>query len=216
MGPRSESCEPEEREADEVSDHGAYLEIGMNSPESRRSEFESVALPLLDDLFRTAVAMTGNRTAAEDLVQESYLEAWKSFHRFEPGTNCRAWMFKILIHRVHHYRRRWYQWGSKMQTDDLLVDKLRYEHPIPEDVRDEDMLLALSRLPEMFREIVLLADVQEFAYKEIATMLGIPLGTVMSRLNRGRRHLREQLLAVTGATAQSRSDRRTRPPSTGG
>jgi RNA polymerase sigma-70 factor (ECF subfamily) len=174
----------------------------MNTAESRRPEFESAALPHLDDLFRTAVAMTGNRTEAEDLVQEAYLEAWKSFHRFETGTNCRAWMFKILIHRVHHYRRRWYQWGSKTQSDELLVDNLRYEDPIPETVKDEDMLLALSRLPEMFREIVLLADVQEFAYKEIASMLEIPVGTVMSRLSRGRRHLRQELLAITGGDAR--------------
>jgi RNA polymerase sigma-70 factor (ECF subfamily) len=180
----------------------------MNTAESRRPEFESAALPHLDDLFRTAVAMTGNRTEAEDLVQEAYLEAWKSFHRFETGTNCRAWMFKILIHRVHHYRRRWYQWGSKTQSDELLVDNLRYEDPIPESVKDEDMLLALSRLPEMFREIVLLADVQEFAYKEIAGMLEIPVGTVMSRLSRGRRHLRQELLAITGNDARAAANPR--------
>lgn len=177
----------------------------MNTAQSRRPEFESAALPHLDDLFRTAVAMTGNRTEAEDLVQEAYLEAWKSFHRFETGTNCRAWMFKILIHRVHHYRRRWYQWGSRTQSDELLVEGLRHEDPIPEEVTDEDMLLALSRLPEMFREIVLLADVQEFAYKEIAVMLEIPVGTVMSRLSRGRGHLRRELAAIGGLPARSPS-----------
>lgn len=170
----------------------------MNSAEARRAEFEAAALPHLDGLYRTATAMVSNRTEAEDLVQETFLEAWKSFHRFETGTNCRAWMFKILIHRVHHYRRKWYQWGSKTQSDDLLVDRLTYEEPIPDEVRDEDLLQALAGIPEMFREIVLLADVQEFAYKEIAAMMDIPVGTVMSRLSRGRKHLREELISITG------------------
>jgi RNA polymerase sigma-70 factor (ECF subfamily) len=145
--------------------------------------------------------MVGNRSEAEDLVQEAYLEAWKSFHRFQLGTNCRAWMFKILIHRVHHYRRKWYRWYSKAESEDLIIDRLTHEEPIPDDVRDEDLLNALGRIPDMFREIVLLADVQEFAYKEIATMLEIPVGTVMSRLSRGRRHLREELLTIAPAFA---------------
>lgn len=173
------------------------MTIPMSSAESRREEFESAALPHIDDLFRTASAMVGSRTVAEDLVQETCLEAWKSFHRFEAGTNCRAWMFKILIHRVHHYRRKWYQWFSKTTSDELLVDNLKYEAPVPDDIRDEDLLKALESIPEMFRVIVLLADVQEFSYKEIATMLEIPVGTVMSRLSRGRKHLREQLLAIS-------------------
>lgn len=174
----------------------------MIPAESRRPEFEAVALPHLDDLYRTASGMVSSRTQAEDLVQETYLEAWKSFHRFEPGTNCRAWLFKILIHRVHHYRRKWYQVFSKNQSDDLLVDNLRYEAPVPDELKDEEILLALSRIPEMFRVIVLLADVQEFAYKEIASMLEIPVGTVMSRLSRGRRHLREELLSVAPSFAR--------------
>lgn len=175
--------------------------------ESRRAEFESSALPHLDDLYRTASAMVSNRTAAEDLVQETYLEAWKSFHRFQAGTNCRAWLFKILIHRVHHYRRKWYQWFSKTQSDELIVDNLKYETPIPDDVKDEDLVNALQRIPEMFRVIVMLADVQEFAYKEIAVMLDIPVGTVMSRLSRGRKHLREELLAIApGFAPQARAE----------
>lgn len=173
----------------------------MIPAESRREEFEAVALPHLDDLFRTASAMVSNRTQAEDLVQEAYLEAWKSFHRFEPGTNCRAWLFKILIHRVHHYRRKWYQWFSKTESDELIVDNLKYEAPIPDELKDEDLLAALGRIPEMFRVIVLLADVQEFAYKEIAQMLDIPVGTVMSRLSRGRKHLREELLSIAPSFA---------------
>ena len=172
------------------------MKMPVRTGEARLAEFEAAALPHIDDLFRTASAMVGNKTVAEDLVQETCLEAWKSFHRFETGTNCRAWMFKILIHRVHHYRRKWYQWSSKTTSDELLVDNLRYESPMPEDIKDEDLVKALATIPEMFRVIVLLADVQEFSYKEVATMLEIPVGTVMSRLSRGRKHLREQLLAI--------------------
>ncbi len=168
----------------------------MNTPDTKRADFEAAALTYLDDLFRTATAMTGNRTEAEDLVQQTYLEAWKSFHRFELGTNCRAWLFKILIHRVHHYRRRWYRWTSKSESDDLLIDRLTYEEPVPETICDEDVLAALKQLPEMFREILMLADVQEFSYKEISSMLEVPIGTVMSRLSRARKRLKESLLEI--------------------
>lgn len=160
----------------------------------RRQEFEASALPHLNDLYRAAASMTGP-TEAEDLVQETYLEAWKSFHRFQPGTNCKAWIFKILIHRIHHYRRKWYQMFSKMQNDTLMLEQLEAVEDLHEAVRDEEILGALQRLPEMFREILLLADVQEFSYKEIADMLDVPIGTVMSRLNRGRKHLRAELQA---------------------
>lgn len=178
----------------------------MSTPDTKLADFETAALPHLDDLYRTASAMVGNRSEAEDLVQEAYLEAWKSFHRFELGTNCRAWMFKILIHRVHHYRRKWYRWYSKAESEDLIIDRLTHEDPIPENVRDEDLLLALSHIPDMFREIVMLADVQEFSYKEIASMLEIPVGTVMSRLSRGRKHLREELLRVAPGFASRLAD----------
>jgi RNA polymerase sigma-70 factor, ECF subfamily len=161
------------------------------------SDFEAAALPHMNDLFRSAVSMVNSRTEAEDLLQEVYLEAWKSFHRFEVGTNCRAWLFKILFHRVQHYRRRWYQWTSKMESEDLVIDTIRYQPPIPDNLTDEEILAALARIPEMFRSIVVLADVEEFSYKEIASMLGIPVGTVMSRLSRGRKYLREQLAGST-------------------
>lgn len=178
----------------------------MSTPEVKAADFEAAALPHLNDLFRTAAAMTGNRSEAEDLVQEAYLEAWKSFHRFELGTNCRAWLFKILVHRVHHYRRRWFRWTSKSESEDLLIDRLTYEEPIPDSVSDEDMLAALKKLPEMFREILLLADVEEFSYKEIASMLDLPIGTVMSRLSRARRHLKDALIEAAPSFAARHSD----------
>ena len=157
-------------------------------------EFESAALPHLNDLYRTAARVIGNRTEAEDLVQETYFQAWKSFHRFEPGTNCRAWLFKILFHLIQHQRRKWYNSRLVKESDQMpLQDTVAYEAPVPQHLRDEDVLAALEKISVHYREVVLLADVQEFSYKEIAATLGVPVGTVMSRLSRGRKLLRAEL-----------------------
>jgi RNA polymerase sigma-70 factor, ECF subfamily len=166
---------------------------------TRVEDFEAAALPHLADLYRSASLLLQNSTEAEDLVQEVYLEAWKSFHRFEPGTNCRAWLFKILFHRLHHLRRRLIK-ASKMEgfAETAEEDKVMAEPPVPQEIRDDDILLALAKVPPDFREVVLMADVQEFSYKEIAEALRIPLGTVMSRLSRGRKLLRQELASVAG------------------
>ena len=156
-------------------------------------EFEAVALPHLNDLYRTAVHLVRDATEAHDIVQEAYLQAWKAFHRFEPGTNCRAWLFKILINEVRHYRRRWFNNRTVSAGEQPLEETVAFEPPISDDIKDEDILAALNGVPPTFREIVLLADVQEFSYREIAEMTGIPVGTVMSRLSRGRKQLREKL-----------------------
>jgi RNA polymerase sigma-70 factor, ECF subfamily len=158
--------------------------------------FEAEALPHFDDLYRTAVRVIGERETAEDLVQETYLEAWKSFRRFEPGTHCRAWLFKILFHVIHHHRRKWFRFKFTREDEQLLEQTLVYEPPIPQDITDEDMLAALDRVPQSYREVLLLADVQEFSYKEVADTLSVPIGTVMSRLSRGRAILRTQLSAT--------------------
>ncbi|MGO9270219.1 MAG: sigma-70 family RNA polymerase sigma factor [Terriglobia bacterium] len=160
-------------------------------------DFEAVAMPHFPDLYRTARLLARDRAEAEDLVQEVYLEAWKSFHRFQTGTNCRAWLFKILFHRLHHFRRRWAK-AAKMEAFENPEDQdnLIAETPVPQEVRDEDVLLALGKVPIEFREVVLLADVQEFSYKEIAETMKLPLGTVMSRLSRGRKLLRQELAGV--------------------
>jgi RNA polymerase sigma-70 factor, ECF subfamily len=158
----------------------------------RLETFESVAMPHTSDLFRTAMALLGNRAEAEDAVQECLLQAWKSFHRFQPGTNCRAWLYKILFHVVSHHRRRSHRLvlGEDPQ---ILEDTLPAKPEIPETLTDEDMLSAVRRMPTQFAEVLLLADVQEFSYKEIQDALGIPIGTVMSRLSRARDQLRRQL-----------------------
>jgi RNA polymerase sigma-70 factor, ECF subfamily len=123
-------------------------------------EFETAALPYLHDLYRTALRVLSNARDAEDLVQETYLQAWKSFHRFEPGTNCRAWLFKILFHRIHHHRRKWFNSGAVKESDEILAETLAYEPPIPEQLADEEVLAALERIPPDFRAVVLLADVE--------------------------------------------------------
>jgi RNA polymerase sigma-70 factor, ECF subfamily len=156
-------------------------------------EFEAVALPHMNDLFRTAVHLVRDRTAAQDLVQEAYMHAWRAFDRFETGTNCRAWMFKILINEVRHYRRRWFDTKTVSEGEQWFEETLKFEPPVPEHIQDEDVLEALDGIPEDFREAVLLADVQEFSYREIAEMTKVPVGTVMSRLSRGRKLLRLKL-----------------------
>lgn len=177
----------------------------MNEPVTAE-EFESAALPHLNDLFRAARHVVGDAHQAEDLVQETYLQAWKSFHRFEPGTNCRAWLFKILFHVISHHRRKWYKWSRSAADDETLEQTLPYEPPIPQQLTDEEVLAAFEKIPAQYREVVLLSDVEEFSYKEIAETLGIPLGTVMSRLSRGRRLLREQLAGVAENYGMGRSD----------
>lgn len=157
------------------------------------NDFESITMVHMNDLYRTARRTLGSQTEAEDVVQETYLQAWKSFHRFEPGTNIKAWMFKIMFHVIHHHRRKAFRLVTLKEEESILFDQLAYEPPVAQELRDEDVLAALDRMPENFRAVILLADVQEFSYKEIQEMLGIPIGTVMSRLNRGRKLLRTYL-----------------------
>lgn len=182
-------------------------------PQVRLQDFEAVAMPHFPDLYRTSRILARDPAEAEDLVQDVFLEAWKSFHRFQAGTNCRAWLFKILFHRLHHFRRRWAKAAKVEQfSHPEDGDSFVAEPPVPQEIRDEDVLMALERLPIEFREVVLLADVQEFSYKEIAETLKLPMGTVMSRLSRARRLLRQQLAGVassygiTGAEHQPSQD----------
>ncbi len=161
----------------------------------RVEDFEAAALPHLNELFRTAARLVGNRTEAEDLLQETYLQAWKSFYRFELGTNCRAWLFRILLNKANHHRRRLF-WRKCHDSEAELESSLEYQPPINEQLGDEEVLRALERLPRHYREAVLLADVEDFSYKEIAAIKRVPIGTVMSRLSRGRKLLRAELADV--------------------
>ncbi len=165
--------------------------LATAAPASER--FQTEALPHLNDIFRTATRILGDRSRAEDVVQEVFLQAWKSFSRFESGTNCRAWLFKILFHCVNHQRRKWFRFPLLKETEEFVEANLAYAPPVAEHLTDEDILDALDRIPADFRAAVLLVDVQEFSYKETAEILCVPAGTVMSRLSRGRKLLREQL-----------------------
>jgi RNA polymerase sigma-70 factor (ECF subfamily) len=160
------------------------------------ARFDAEAIPHMNDVFRTATRMLADRSRAEDVVQEVFLQAWKSFVRFEAGTNCRAWLFKILFHCVNHHRRKWFRFPLLKETEEFVEANLSYTPPVPEHLTDEDILSALDRIPADFRAAVLLVDVEEFAYKEAAEILSVPVGTVMSRLSRGRKQLREQLAEV--------------------
>jgi RNA polymerase sigma-70 factor, ECF subfamily len=161
--------------------------------------FELEAMQHLDDLFRTAKRLTMNQTDAEDLVQETFMQAWKSFDHYELGTNCRAWLYKILFNKFDHYRRKKYTQAKYIQeADDLTFLSAAYAAPIPEHLTDTEVITALNKLPEHYRSVILLADVHEFDYKEVANILDIPMGTVMSRLSRARTQLRKSLAKVAG------------------
>jgi RNA polymerase sigma-70 factor (ECF subfamily) len=154
--------------------------------------FDAEALPHTDALFRAAASILHSRTEAEDAVQEAYLQALKSFHRFTPGTNCRAWLFRILFHVISHQRRKWFGRIIFSEREELEQTAV-YMEPVAEQLTDDELIQAFRKLPQQFAEVVMLADVQEFSYKEIQETLGIPVGTVMSRLSRGRQLLRVHL-----------------------
>lgn len=161
--------------------------------------FEAEALPHVDRLFRLAMWFERNRSEAEDLVQETMMQALQSFHRFRPGTNCGAWLATILQH-VRSNRRR--ARGRSLVVDDpgdRIAQTVPSVAPVPQELTDEDVLAALRRIPPPFQEVIVLCDVEELTYREIAEALGIPMGTVMSRLHRGRAVLRSALAASTGA-----------------
>jgi len=155
--------------------------------------FEAEALPHLDRLFRLALWFERNRHEAEDLVQETMMQALQSFHRFRPGTNCRAWLVTILQH-VRSNRQRARQRSPLVDDpDDRIANTIPFVAPVADTLTDEEMLGALGRIPVQFQEVIVLCDVEELTYKEIADALVIPLGTVMSRLHRGRALLRSEL-----------------------
>ena len=178
--------------------HAPALNIGgnINSKAKNSADFDAAAMPYLKEIFGVAARLVGNRAEAEDLVQEVYMQAWKSFHCFELGTNCRAWLFRILFNKHHHHRRKLMRW-RRIKTDDANLEQIPCnDSPVSEHLSDTEVLLALERLRHCYREVVLLADVQDFSYKEIAAILHVPVGTVMSRLSRGRKLLRSELADV--------------------
>ena len=155
--------------------------------------FEAEAMPHADRLFRLAMWLERNRAEAEDLVQETLVQALQSFHRYKAGTNCRAWLVTILHHVRSNRRRASGRLTLVQDVDDRIAATTPFVPPIPEDLTDDDLLAALRAIPEAYQHVVVLFDVEELTYKEIAQALDIPIGTVMSRLHRGRTLLRAQL-----------------------
>ena len=175
--------------------------------------FEEEALAQTDALYRVALRLTRNPAEADDLVQETYLKAFRSAGRFERGTNLRAWLFTILMNTHRNSRRD--ATRDPIEVDSEVVEQAQAmpgRAATPEDLlidatMDVDVKAALDALPETFRAAVWLRDVEEFSYAEIARMLDVPAGTVMSRISRGRKLLYEQLVATRGAAADRRSRR---------
>src|SRR5438876_6462521 len=158
-------------------------------------------------MYSAAFRLTRNSADAEDLVQETFLRAYRAFHQFEPGTNLKAWLYRILTNTfINSYRKK--QREPQTVSDDEVEDWYLYskmaeegmepsaEAAVLESLPDEDVQEALSSLPEQFRMAVMLADVEGFSYKEIAEIMGVPIGTVMSRLHRGRKALEKRLWDV--------------------
>jgi RNA polymerase sigma-70 factor, ECF subfamily len=171
--------------------------------DQRRERFEAEVLPQLDRLYSAALRYTRNPTDAEDLVQETVAKAYRSFHQFRPGTNLRAWLYRILhTTYISMYRKaqRRPQESLKEELDDYsFFDEIARsggrsaEREVLEELTSEEVRAALADLPETFRVAVYLADVEGFAYKEIAEIMDTPVGTVMSRLHRGRKALQKAL-----------------------
>jgi RNA polymerase sigma-70 factor, ECF subfamily len=177
--------------------------------EQTKKEFGDVAFPYMDEIYGAALRMTRNPAGAEDLSAEVFSKAWKSFHQFERGTNMRAWLYRILTNTyINHYRKRVRQ-GTPVNIDQYespdefyLYNKLletaddKQQDPaeaILAKFAEDDIVRAMDSLPDGYREAVILSDLRGLSYEDIAQSLDIPLGTVRSRLNRGRRHLQKAL-----------------------
>jgi len=176
--------------------------------EKQWTAFEAEAMPHATSIFRIALWLTRDQTEAEDLVQETLTEALASFHRFVRGTNCRAWLVSIMYHRHSKRRKATTRLHLVSDAEERIAETIAFEAPTPQNVTDEEVLGALERLPPAFQEVVILADVEEMSYKEIAAAIDVPMGTVMSRISRGRRLLRGELASYARAHGFGQSGQR--------
>ncbi len=181
----------------------------MTNSKALYADFEREAVPHMDALFNFALRMTGDSDEANDLVQDTYLRAFRFFDKFEKGTNCKAWLFRIMKNTyINTYRKRtkepekvdyeevenFYENIKPSSTDDAHLDK-----EIFDNLLDDQVSNAISALPEDFRTVVILADIEGFTYDEIADFIDCPVGTVRSRLHRARKMLFAQLYEYAGS-----------------
>lgn len=199
---------------------------GLAVTSEERERFESLVSQHLDGLYGTALRLTRNRTTAEDLIQDTFLKAWRSFRTFQEGTNARAWLYKILMNAyIDSYRRAarapemvdqedvgdFYLY-AKAQDSEELKRAGDPEEILLSKIMDADVKEALEQVSEPFRAAVILADLQDFTYREIADILDIPIGTVMSRLYRGRRRLQQLLWDYARRAGYADGDAPASPP----
>ena len=168
--------------------------------ESRlREDFDREAWPHFREITRAALRLTRRPAEAEDLASEVFLQAWRAFEKFESGTNCRAWLYRILWNVNQQRSRKKVLFTLGAEGEAQLAETLAAEEPTPTEIRDEEVAAALDAISPEHKQVLLLSDVEEFTYREIATILRVPIGTVMSRLSRARAALREKVRGTAAA-----------------